>query len=73
MTARVEDYLRENPMLSVIFSYATAIFALFAELTPLFACVSAILGAIVIFYTLRIKLIEYEMKKAELKKHKRDL
>ena len=60
-------------MFGVLFSYATAIFSLFAQITPLFAAVSAVLGAIVIFYTLRIKLIEYEMKKSELEKLKKDL
>lgn len=70
MTIRLEDYIRQHPMFGVLFSYATALFSLFAEATPLFAAISAVLGAIVIFYTLRIKLIEYELKKAELKKQR---
>jgi hypothetical protein len=74
MTIKLEEYIRQHPMFGVLFSYATALFSLFAEATPLFAAISAVLGAIVIFYTLRIKLIEYEIKKAELlERKKKDL
>ena len=57
--------------MGVIFAYASALFSLLANITPFFAAVSAVLGAIVIFYTLRIKLIEYEMKKDELTKQRK--
>lgn len=71
MTYKLEDLIRAHPMLGVVFSYASALFALLADITPLFAAISAVLGAIVIFYTLRIKLIEYELKKAELKRQRK--
>ena len=71
MTIKLEEYIRQHPMMGVIFSYATALLSVFAEVTPLFAAISAVLGAIVIFYTLRIKLIEYEMKKDELTKQRK--
>lgn len=70
MTIRLEDALKEHPMAGVLFGWATAFFSLFAEVTPLFAAISAMLGALVLFYTFRIKAIEYEMKKAELKKQR---
>lgn len=71
MTIRLEDTLKEHPVVGVLFGWATAFFSVFAEVTPLFAAISAVLGAIVIFYTLRIKLIEYEIKKAELSERKK--
>lgn len=67
MTVKLEEYIRHYPMLGVLFGYATALFSMLAEVTPLFAAISAVLGAIVLFYTFKIKLIEYEIKKSELK------
>jgi hypothetical protein len=66
MTIKLEDYLREYPILSVAIGYASALLSLLGNVTPLFAAISAVFGAIVIFYTLRIKLVEYEIKKREL-------
>lgn len=68
MTYKLDDLIRAHPMLGVIFGYASALFSMLADITPLFAAISAVLGAIVIFYTLRIKLIEYELKKDELRR-----
>jgi hypothetical protein len=74
MTIKLEEYLKHHPMIGVIFAYGSALFSMFAEVTPLFAAISAVLGAIVIFFTLRIKLIEYEIKKDELARlRKKDL
>ena len=71
MTVKLEHYLREHAILSVVVGYASALLSLLANVTPLFAAISAVFGAVVIFYTLRIKLVEYEIKKRELDQLKR--
>jgi hypothetical protein len=74
MTIKLEHYLKEHPVMGVIVGYGAALLSLLADITPLFATVSAVFGLVVLFYTLRIKLIEYEIKKDELARlRKKDL
>lgn len=71
MTIKLEHYLKEHPIMGVIVGYGAALLSLLADITPLFAAVSAVFGLVVLFYTLRIKLVEYEIKKRELDQLKR--
>lgn len=68
MTYRLEDTLRKYPMLGLIFATWAAIQPFIDAIVPVFSAISAVFGAVVIFYTLRIKLIEYDLKKKELRR-----
>lgn len=73
MVHTVEDYLKRHPMFGVAFAAWAAIQPFLDSVIPVFAACSAVMGTIVVFYTLRIKLIEYQLKREELLRLKKDL